>query len=172
MAARAHWPVTAVPAVAAVVAVVAVVAVMALGAGCSDAEPGLPEVTFTADGATVMAMPTQYCDVDVQECDAYPQAAVAMAVPGDAELAVSVPEAVSEAPWQVVFRYRDAGGKAVQGRSTVLAGGQPDYVLRLDKPGAQLETVEVQQFGAAMVPREDGVDFATRATWVLSVDDR
>ena len=52
------------------------------------------------------------------------------------------------------------------------AGERSEYTLEPPVEGAQLETVEVQQFGTAMVAREDGVDFATRATWVLSVDDR
>jgi hypothetical protein len=139
--------------------------------GCADDEP--PEVTFAAGGSTVTAGPSQYCDVNVQDCEADGGAAVTLRVPPGQPVQVSVPAAVSEAPWQVVFRYRTADGTRTQARSTVFAAGQrTEYKLELPAPDAQLETVEVQQFGAAMVPREDGVDFATRATWVLSVDDR
>jgi hypothetical protein len=141
-------------------------------AGCSEPAPP-PEVTFAADGSTVTARPTQYCDVNVQDCQADPKAAVTLRVPPGQPLEVSVPGSVSEAPWQVVFRYRSKDGTSAQARSTVFAAGERSaYTLRLPEEQAQLETVEVQQFGAAMVPREDGVDFATRATWVLSVDDR
>jgi Protein of unknown function (DUF2771) len=148
---------------------------LALGwcAGCSGSDEGPPRVTFVAAGSTVMAGPTQYCDVQVQDCQADPDAAAVLKVPPGETLEVSVPGSVSEAPWQVVFRYRAADGTKTQARSNVFAAGQSDgYTLELPADDAQLETVEVQQFGAAMVPRDDGVDFATRATWVLSVDDR
>jgi uncharacterized protein DUF2771 len=153
----------------------AVGALVVLGylTGCSDPTDEPPRVTFAAAGGTVTAGPTQYCDIQVQDCQADPDAAVALKVPPGETLEVSVPGAVSEAPWQVVFRYRAPDGTRTQARSNVFAAGQrSDYTLELPVADAQLETVEVQQFGTAMVPREDGVDFATRATWVLSVDDR
>ena len=140
-------------------------------AACGDDGP--PQVTFAAAGSSVTAGPTQYCDVQVQDCQADPDAAVVLRVPPGSPLEVSVPGSVSEAPWQVVFRYRAPDGTATQARSTVFPAGQRSaYTLEPPAQDAQLETVEVQQFGTAMVPREDGFDFATRATWVLSVDDR
>lgn len=142
-------------------------------AGCGGSGQGPPRVTFAAAGNTVTAAPTQYCDVQVQDCQADPGAAVVLRVPPGAPLDVSVPGTVSDAPWQVVFRYRAVDGTKTQARSTVFAAGErTEYTLEPPTADAQLETVEVQQFGTAMVPREDGVDFATRATWVLSVDDR
>ena len=141
-------------------------------AGCSG-DDGPPRVTFATAGSTVTAGPTQYCDVNVQECQADGGAAVALEVPPGQAVQVSVPGSVSETPWQVVFRYRAADGTKTQARSTVFPAGQrSEYKLEPPAADAQLETVEVQQFGAAMVTRTDGVDFATRATWVLSVDDR
>jgi hypothetical protein len=141
-------------------------------AGCSS-DGGPPKVTFAAAGSTVTAGPTQYCDVNVKECQGDGDAAVALKVPPGQVVQVSVPGSVSEAPWQVVFRYRAADGTKTQARSAVFPAGQrSEYKLELPAADAQLETVEVQQFGAAMVARSDGVDFATRATWVLSIDDR
>lgn len=140
---------------------------------CGGDDDGPPRVTFAAAGGSVTATPTQYCDVQVQDCRADPDAAVALRVPPGTPIEVSVPSAVSEAPWQVVFRYRMPDGTKTQARSNVFAAGQrSSYTLMPPAEDAQLETVEVQQFGTAMVPREDGVDFATRATWVLSIDDR
>ena len=147
---------------------------VSLGAlmGCSG-DGGPPKVTFAAAGNTATAAPTQYCDVGVKQCQSDGKAAVALKVPPGQAVQVSVPGSVSEAPWQVVFRYRAADGTKTQARSTVFPAGQrSEYKLELPAADAQLETVEVQQFGAAMVPNADGVDFATRATWVLSVDDR
>src|SRR5262249_51928954 len=113
------------------------------------------------------------CDINVKDCKADGNAAVTLRVPPGQAVEVSVPGSVSEAPWQVVFRYRAADGTKTRARSTVFAAGQrSEYKLELPAADAQLETVEVQQFGPAMVARTDGVDFATRATWVLSVDDR
>ena len=141
--------------------------------GGGDGGGNPPQVTFAAAGSTVTAGPTQYCDVQVQECRADPAAAVVLKVPPGTPLEVTVPGTVSEAPWQVVFRYRAPDGATTQARSTVFAANQRSrYTLEPPAAGAQLETVEVQQFGTAMVARQDGVDFATRATWVLSVDDR
>jgi Protein of unknown function (DUF2771) len=141
-------------------------------AGCSgDGEQ--PKVTFAAAGGTVTAGPTQYCDVNVKQCQADGDAAVILRVPPGQAVDVSVPGSVSEAPWQVVFRYRAADSTKTQARSSVFPAGQrSEYKLELPAADAQLETVEVQQFGTAMVARPDGVDFAIRATWVLSVDDR
>lgn len=142
--------------------------------GCSgDGDEAPPKVTFAVAGNTATADPTQYCDVSVKECKADGNAAVALKVPPGQAVQVSVPGSVSEAPWQVVFRYRAADGTKTQARSSVFPAGQrSEYKLELPAADAQLETVEVQQFGAAMVANADGVDFATRATWVLSVDDR
>lgn len=146
---------------------------LGLVAACSNGDEGPPKVTFGAAGSSVTASPTQYCDVQVQDCKADPNAAVVLRVPPGEALDVSVPTAVSEAPWQVVFRYRAPDGAKTQARTNVFgAGERSEYTLEPPVEGAQLETVEVQQFGTAMVAREDGVDFATRATWVLSVDDR
>lgn len=141
----------------------------ALLAGCGFDEA--PEVTFSAGGASVTAGPAQYCDVEVTDCRADPEAIASLRVPPGTPLQVSVPGSVSEAPWQVVFRYRPGpGGAPVQGRSEVFAAGQRDsYTLQLPA-GAQLETAEVQQFGVP-VRAGGGIDFLVRGTWVLSVDD-
>ena len=141
----------------------------ALLAGCGSDEA--PEVTFSADGASVTIRPVQYCDVEVTECQADPEAGGVLRVPPGTPLQVSVPDSVSEAPWQVVFRYRPGpGGEPVHGRSEVFAAGQrASYTLQLPA-GAQLETAEVQQFGVP-VRSGGGVEFLVRGTWVLSVDD-
>ncbi|MCP2259521.1 Protein of unknown function (DUF2771) [Streptoalloteichus tenebrarius] len=141
-------------------------------AGCS--APPKPEVTFYAAGHSVAVRPTQHCDENVENCSADPDAAAVLRVPAGRPLQISVDDGVAATPWQVVFRYRVPGGERVDGRSEVFA---PDkqfaYTLRLPEEGAQLETVEVHQFGAVLFQRVDGgIDFPTRATWVLSVDDR
>ncbi|SHE80043.1 Protein of unknown function [Streptoalloteichus hindustanus] len=141
-------------------------------AGCS--APPKPEVTFFSAGRSVATGPSQHCDERVENCTADPDAVAALRVPADRPLQISVDDSVAATPWQVVFRYRLPNGDRVDGRSEVFP---PDkqfaYTLRLPERGAQLETAEVHQFGAVLFQRVDGgVDFPTRATWVLSVDDR
>lgn len=140
---------------------------------CSD-EPGEPpRVTFTAAGATATATPTQLCDVNVQNCSADAAAAVVLRVPPDTPLDIAVPAEIGETPWLVVFGYRTSAGEQVNARSDLFASNERTaYTLTLPAADDQLETVEVQQLGGTFIPGENGVEFPTRGTWVLSVDDR
>lgn len=130
--------------------------------------PEDPEVTFYADGEAVRTGPIQYCDVDVLECQAHPDAAARLAVRPGSPVQISVPDSVAEAPWQVVFRYRD-GDEPVEGRSGLFpADERLAYTLEVPD-GGQLEALEVQQFGLPAV--EDGVPtFLVRGTWSLLVE--
>ncbi|MFB9908876.1 DUF2771 family protein [Allokutzneria oryzae] len=142
-------------------------------AGC--AAPTPPNVTFYAAGKTAVTGPAQHCDVLVENCTADTEAHAVLRVPPGKPLQISVDSHIGETPWQVVFRYRDAAGTPIEGRSAVFFGESQRlaYTLRLPTDTAQLETVEIQQFGGVLAARQDGgVDFVTRGTWVLSVDDR
>lgn len=142
--------------------------------GCGDdgsEEPAAaPEVAFAAQGQTSRTGPAQFCDVEVTDCEADPEAVAVLRVPPGTRVLATVPDSVREAPWQVVFRYRLAG-ETTNGRSTVFAPGTTSEFAFTAPANAQLETMEVQQYG---VPADgaDGRDFVIRATWVLSVDDR
>jgi len=150
--------------------VLAAVALAAAGCGGGD---GPPQVTFAADGTTVVAGATQYCDVRLENCAADPKAAVVLRVPPGKPVEISVPEAIGETPWLVVFGYRTGAGERVNARSDLFASNERrDYTLLLPAADDQLETVEVQQISGALAPGPDGVEFPTRGTWVLSVDDR
>lgn len=145
---------------------------LAVTTGCSsDDDP--PQVTFAVDGSSVVARPTQLCDVSVQDCTADPGAAVVLRVPPGKPVDITVPDAVGETPWLVVFGYRTGTGEKVSARSDLFASNErTEYTLTLPATADQLETVEVQQLGGTFIPGEAGVEFPTRATWVLSVDDR
>lgn len=148
-------------------------AATALLAACSSTPDTPPEVTFAAAGNTVVARPTQLCDVEVKNCTADPGAAVVLRVPPGQPVTIAVPEAIGETPWLVVFGYRTKAGDRVNARSDLFASNERrDFTLTVPEPDAQLETVEVQQLGGAVMPTEQGLDFPTRGTWVLSVDDR
>jgi hypothetical protein len=141
-------------------------------AGCS--APPDPEVTFYSSGTAIDVGPTQLCDVALNECEAFPEAAGVLRVPPGRPLQISVPGEVAETPWTVVFSYRNAAGEPQEpARSRIFKQDeQYAYTLTLPDPGDQLESVEVQQLGAALTPDGTDLQFFTRATWVLSIDDR
>ena len=144
-------------------------ATAALLAGCGSGGP--PEVTFAAGAASVVAKPTQYCDLKLQDCQSDANAPVRLAVPAGTPLRVSVPSEISSTPWQVVFTYRSANGSQTDGRSPVLTPDQHrDYTLQLPAPTDALVTAEVQQYGPP--PQANAatgeLEFPIRATWVLT----
>ena len=138
--------------------------------------PGRPPPATSSSaraGRRVEVGASQFCDVQVTECGADPEAAGVLRVPPNTPLAVTVPEEVASTPWQVAFTFRDAAGAVQQGRSPVFAPGTtPTFTLVLPAATDQLESAEVQQYGARISQGPNGLEFATRATWVLSVDDR
>jgi hypothetical protein len=142
-------------------------AVLLIAAGCG---AGPPQVTFTAAGTTVSARPAQYCDLKLADCSADATAPVQLAVPPGTPLQVAVPDDVSQAPWHIVFSYRDAGGQQVDARSPVLTTKQRDYTLTLPEPADRLLTAQVQQFGPApQINEQTGeVEFPVRGSWVLN----
>ena len=150
--------------------VVLLCALAALVAGCGGSGAP-PEVTFAAGATSVVAKPTQYCDVKLQDCQSDANAPVRLAVPAGTALKVTVPEEISSTPWQVVFSYRSANGSRTDGRSPVLTPDQhPDYTLQLPAATDALVTAEVQQYGPPpQANTETGeIEFPIRATWVLN----
>lgn len=146
-----------------------VLAAALLVAGCGGSPP--PEVTFAAGATSVVARPTQYCDIDLTNCSSDPAAPVALTVPPGTPLQVSVPEAVSSTPWQVVFSYRDGTGAQTDGRSPVFAvNAQQTYSLQLPGATDRLITAQVQQYGPPPQANPDTgeLEFPIRASWVLT----
>jgi len=137
-----------------------------LAAGCGTAGP--PRVTFEAGTASVQAGPTQYCDNELTDCRNDEAAPVDMVVPPGTALRVSVPSEIAETPWHLVFRYRDAAGAEIDGRSPVLSQ-QDDYALELPAPTDRLIIAEVQQFGPPPQanPSTGEIEFPIRASWIL-----
>lgn len=132
-------------------------------AGCGHAAP---EVTFSVADRSVQTEPIRYCDIDLAECEQDDAAVAVLDVPAGYPVHISVPDAVAETPWQVVFRYRK-DGEQLGGRSTVFTPGtQREYILRAPE-GATLETLEVQQYGVPVL-EEGKPSFPIRAAWVLT----
>ncbi|WP_367132862.1 DUF2771 family protein [Saccharothrix sp. HUAS TT1] len=143
-------------------------------AGC--AAPVDPEVTFYADGRVVYVEPSQYCDLQSENCDVDPGAVGVLRVRPGKPVQISVPGELADTAWSVKFTYRNARGEQQEPlRSKLFTSREPRfaYTLVLPNPDDQLESVEVQQYGARIEASTTGtVDFVARGTWVLSVDDR
>lgn len=139
-----------------------------LASACS--APPLPQVTFFAVNTTVATGPSEYCDFQVNKCDADPAAGASLAVPPNKPLQISVPTEIGDAAWQVAFKYK-LNGQEQQGRTAVFSNGERlAYTLQL--PGAaQLETAEVQRYAGVLTldPNTGQPQFVIGATWVLSV---
>ncbi|WP_214364621.1 DUF2771 family protein [Pseudonocardia sp. H11422] len=140
-------------------------------AGCGSDAP--PQVTFAAGGQERTTGPAQYCDLQLTDCSDDAGAQVRLPVPAGTPVQVTVPDAVAEAPWHVVFSYLDANEQEVNGRSPVFAPTQQqDYSLQLPDATDRLLTAQVQEFGPAPVanPETGEVDFPVRGSWVLVAD--
>lgn len=147
----------------------ALAALLALAGCASSAAP--PQVTFAAGAASIVARPTQFCDLQLQNCQSDANAPVRLRVPAGTALTVTVPSDISAAPWQVVFTYRSANGSQTDGRSPVLTPDQhPDYTLQLPTATDVLVTAQVQEYGPPpQANAETGeVEFPIRASWILN----
>ncbi|MFI9010411.1 DUF2771 family protein [Actinosynnema sp. NPDC053489] len=144
-------------------------------AGCA-AAPSDPEVTFYADGRTVNVKPSQYCDLRSENCAVDPDAVGVLRVRPGKPVQISVPGDLADSAWSVKFTYRNARGEPQEPlRSKLFTERDPRhaYTLVLPDEGDQLESVEVQQYGARIETSTTGAfDFVARGTWILSVDDR
>ena len=147
-----------------------VLAAALLVAGCGGSTPP-PDVTFAAGAASVVAKPTQYCDIDLTNCNSDASAPVELVVPVGTPLQISVPEQISSTPWQVVFSYRDGAGAQTDGRSPVFnVNAQKTYSLQLPDKGDRLLGAQVQQYGPPPQtdPETGELEFPIRASWVLT----
>lgn len=142
-------------------------AAVLLLAGCGSESP---QVTFAAAGASVVARPAQYCDLALTDCAGDATAPVELAVPAGTPLQVTVPDAIAQTPWQVVFSYRDAAGTQSDQRSPVFAPAERNiWTLELAAPTDRLLTAQVQQYGPPprINPDTGEIEFPIRASWVL-----
>ncbi|MEU4446337.1 DUF2771 family protein [Actinosynnema sp. NPDC050801] len=143
--------------------------------GCA-AAPTDPEVTFYADGEAINVRPSQYCDLRSENCDVDPDAVGVLRVRPGYPVQISVPGDLADTAWSVKFTYRNAQGQPQEPlRSKLFTERDPKYAytLVLPNPDDQLESVEVQQYGARIEASTTGAfDFVARGTWILSIDDR
>ncbi len=135
----------------------------------------LPEVTFYGDRSTVDTAPTRWCTVDttaeqVNCTEADTDQVQRLSLRAGQPVQINVPGQVGHQPWGVYFRYRDAGGQLLDGRSEVFTDGRLAYTLRPFNAGDQLVYVEVQSGFVLMAGTDNGVDFAASQGWLLLID--
>jgi hypothetical protein len=142
-----------------------------LPVACSSAA-GEPQVTFSADGRSATARPTQYCNLEFSDCHNDAEAPVSLRVPPGTPVRVSVPKEISSTPWLIVFTTVATDGTRTDGRTPLFTPAAPTdtYELTLPQPTDRLLTAQVQQLGAPPQADEDGggIDFPARGTWVLT----
>lgn len=118
------------------VAFAAVITLLVRGA---DTPP--PMLTAYTHGKTVEVPPLQYCDLSLEECE---QASVTeLAVPVGYPLQLSLPKAISGAPWRMIIQYQDADGNEVLEQRSYESG--PDSAITIESTeDRQLLVVELQ----------------------------
>ncbi|MBK1785392.1 DUF2771 family protein [Prauserella cavernicola] len=137
-------------------AVVAVLgAAAAVLAGCSGVPN--PEITFYADGNTVVAEPLdQYCDALLRDCEQGGESAT-LAVRKGMPVQISVPEEVASTPWTLIVQYRTESGELrLQQPVTFTDGKRHAYTVEPESPSDQIMVVEIQQLGAAYAADPQG----------------
>ncbi|MEV1292391.1 DUF2771 family protein [Pseudonocardia sp. NPDC049635] len=136
--------------------------------GCGAAQP---TVTFDVDGRSLTAAPTQFCDNRMENCSDDPNSRVTADVPPGTPIRITVPEEVSDGPWQVAYAFTRGDDPApIEQRSDVATpGSRGEYTLILPSETDRLVTAQVQLFGAAPAidPQTQELEFPVRATWVL-----
>ncbi|WP_028849606.1 DUF2771 family protein [Thermocrispum municipale] len=142
-------------------------AALALVAGCSAPSP--PEVTVYADGKAVQLAPVQYCDVQVTDCQANPQAAGTLTLRPGKPMQISVPPDVADSPWVVYVQTVDAQGKPQPVQRTFFAPDESYAYTARPAPGQRLLTVEVQQAGARF---DQNGEVLARGVWSVQLRGR
>lgn len=144
-------------------------------AGCT---APLPDVTVYGDRSVVTVDPSLWCAADTADStvrcrvNSGDTGAPRLRLAKGSAVSVNVPAMVANAPWVVLFDYRDARGKEQQARGPLFASDNTqNYVLHPPDPADQLLRVEIQ---SGLIPMAaatgTGVNYAATQTWVLLID--
>lgn len=138
----------------------------------------LPDVTVYGDQTVVTVDPSLWCAADAADSTVRCRVnsgdadAPRLRLSKGSAVSVNVPALVGDAPWVVLFDYRDAQGKEQQARGPLFAAGsRQNYLLHPPSGSDQLLRVEIQSGLIPMVaPTGTGVNYAATHTWVLLID--
>ncbi len=107
------------------------------------AEKPQPEIAAYAHGKTVTVHPYRYCTVDLEDCTEGDVAA--LEVPIGYPLQISLPTAISDAPWRLVAVYQLPDGELLQTDRYYGKGEVAAVTVESDaNPALQLNGIEIQ----------------------------
>lgn len=147
----------------AVLALVAVIgAAIVVVVAVRNADEQLPQITAFGNGRSITVPPSVYCSIDLQNCSQGDLAV--LDVDAGQPLQLSLPRAISDAPWRLVTVFQDpATGELVPQERYFESGSRRAVTVVSDrKPAWQLAGVEIQLPSA--VVDENGLPRA-RAVW-------
>ncbi|MBU9763325.1 DUF2771 domain-containing protein [Mycobacterium sp. TNTM28] len=152
-----------------ILAAVVLLAIAGTGVGIWRLHPShgdnLPEISVYSHGHTVRVGPFQYCEVlNLNDC-AEPREAGELAVTADNPVQLSVPSAISRAPWRLLQVYENPIDTTVRyfAPKTTLAVTVPT----VDPNRGRLTGLAVQLL--TLVQDQDGAEFALpHAEWSIS----
>lgn len=134
-----------------------------------------PTVTFYGNRTAVAVSPELFCDVNTTTLTVDCPAPTDLSNDGRLTmtptqyLQINVPTEIGDTPWVVVFEYKDAAGKAQNGRTGVFTDNQLAYTLPPLGEGAQLTRVEVQSGLIPTLDASGSTSITASRTWVLLV---
>lgn len=164
--------VIAVAGVAVAVGLAALVVYVVLPWFGGDAEtPERPRITATVDGTSVEVPPFAYCEVNRPDVCDEPGQTVELPVGTDQTLEISVPAAISDAPWILATFYLDLdAGDALDGSEQLFAPGSTTSVSvpDLDDQGRVLAGVEVRLPTGIYDNATEEDTIITHATWSVA----
>jgi hypothetical protein len=147
--------------------------------GCS--APTQPTITFFADGHTTTAVPLSHCDALLRSCEKNNGVEANLKVRPGKSVQISVPSEIADTPWVVNVQYSNARGELQPVQQQVFTPGK-SYAYTAKPPTStdQLQVVEVQQLGAAMITDAAGnptfddegrpeYEVRARAVWSLQI---
>ncbi|MET3804288.1 hypothetical protein ABIB25_001283 [Nakamurella sp. UYEF19] len=134
-----------------------------------------PVVTFYGNRTAIEVSPELFCDVNTTTLTVDCPAPTDLSNDGHLEMApeqylqINVPTEIGDTPWVVVFEYKDAAGKAQNGRTEVFTDGQLAYTLPALGKGTQLTRVEVQSGLVPTLDTSGSTSITASRTWVLVI---
>lgn len=140
----------------------------------SSDDAGRPVVTATAGERTVHVEPFRYCDPkDPTDCDP-PGETVELAVSAGTPLRISVPDAITKAPWSLKRYYVDPGVKqsdvdSLIPEEQIFTPGSTHEVTvpPVDDSGRVLAGVEITLPTGIIDSRTQEVTYIDHATWSI-----
>ena len=127
-----------------------------------------PTVSAFADGRAVEVSPFRYCPVTAPLRD-YDGETATVPVRPDRPLQLSLPKAISDAPWGLATVYQSADGDVVENDAFFLPGQRTSMTVpALDDDGRALIGVEVRLPSGVIDTDTDQEEIVSHAIWSIA----